>query len=83
MAFPRQPAFPWLSEKITMKTIKLLSVIICAMAMLGGRAIAADEKKPCCEATAEAGKKCQHKCCQKQAEKGKVCKRCHKQEEKK
>jgi len=49
MAFPRQPAFPWLSEKITMKTIKLLSVIICAMAMLGGRAIAADEKKPCCE----------------------------------
>jgi hypothetical protein len=68
-----------------MKAIQFLSVILCAAALCSGRALAADEKKPCCDATVEAGKKCEHKCCQKAAEKGKVCKKCHpaKGEEKK
>ena len=36
-----------------------------------------EDKKPCCEATVDAEKKCDHKCCQKAAEKGKICKKCH------
>ena len=31
----------------------------------------------CCDATVEAGKKCEHKCCTKAADKGKVCEKCH------
>jgi len=60
-----------------MKTIRLLSVLVFAAAMLAGPAWAADEKKPCCEATVEAGKKCDHACCKKAAEANKVCKKCH------
>jgi len=68
-----------------MKAIKVLSlsVAVCAFALMGVSTRAADDKKPCCEATVEAGKKCDHKCCQTAAEKGKVCKKCHKSEEKK
>ena len=67
-----------------MKAIKLMSVAVCAFALLNiGSVRAADEpKKPCCEATVDAGKKCDHKCCQTAAEKGKVCKKCHKPEAK-
>ncbi len=62
-----------------MKAIKLLSIAVCAFALLSIPAVqAADDKKPCCEATVEAGKKCDHKCCQTASEKGKVCKKCHK-----
>ena len=66
-----------------MKTIKLLSLAICAFALLSGGVRAADDKKPCCEATAEAGKKCEHKCCVKAGEKGEVCKKCHPKSDKK
>lgn len=69
-----------------MKTIKLFSVAVCAIVMLAGSIRAADEKKPCCDATVEAGKKCEHKCCVTAAGKDKVCKKCHpakKTEEKK
>jgi hypothetical protein len=68
-----------------MKAIRIFSVILCAAALCSGSVLAADETKPCCAATVEAGKKCEHKCCQKAAEKGKVCKKCHpaKGEEKK
>jgi hypothetical protein len=69
-----------------MKLVKVLSlsVAVCAFALMGVSTVrAADEKKACCEATVEAGKKCDHKCCQTAAEKGKVCKKCHKAEEKK
>jgi hypothetical protein len=62
-----------------MNAIRILSVVLCALALLGGPVRAAEAKKPCCEATVEAGKNCEHKCCKKQAEKGKVCKRCHKE----
>lgn len=60
-----------------MKTIRLFSVAVYALAMLAGSLRAADEKKPCCDATVEAGKKCEHKCCTKAAGKDKVCKKCH------
>lgn len=68
-----------------MKAIKLLTIAVCAFAWLGISNVRAaeDSKKPCCEATVEAGKKCDHACCKKAAEKGKVCKKCHKTEEKK
>jgi hypothetical protein len=60
-----------------MKTIRLLSVFVFATAMLADPAWAAEQKKPCCEATVEAGKKCDHPCCKKAAEANKVCKKCH------
>ena len=63
-----------------MKTMKYLSTLLCLAALFAGASLVrgADEpKKPCCEATVEAGKKCDHKCCQKAADKGKVCKKCH------
>ena len=61
-----------------MKAIKLMSVAVCAFALLSVSSVrAADDKKPCCEATVDAGKKCDHKCCQTASEKGKVCKKCH------
>lgn len=66
-----------------MKAI-ILSVAVCAFALMGVTSVrSADDKKPCCEATVEAGKKCDHKCCQTASEKGKVCKKCHKDAEKK
>jgi hypothetical protein len=69
-----------------MKAMKLLSVCAFAVALLASPVWAAEEKKPCCEATVEAGLKCDHPCCKKAAEKGKVCQKCHpkkKAEEKK
>ena len=71
-----------------MKNLKLMTTLLCAAGLLAStgvfRALGEDEKKPCCEATVEAGKKCEHKCCVKAAEAGKVCEKCHpKKEEKK
>jgi len=75
-------------RKKNMKTTKLMTTALCALAMLASTSIVrvtqAQEKKPCCEATVEAGKKCKHDCCVKAAEAGKVCEKCHpKKEEKK
>ncbi len=62
-----------------MKKIAMVSTLLCALAFVAGPTVARaiDDKKPCCEATVEAGKKCEHKCCQKAAEDGKVCEKCH------
>ncbi len=65
-----------------MKTLKILAAALFAASVLSGPIYAADEKKPCCEATVEAGKKCEHKCCVAAAEKGKLCKKCHPAEKK-
>ena len=66
-----------------MKRITTLSAVVCALAMLGlaNLARADEEKKPCCEATVEAGKKCEHECCKKAAADGKVCEKCHPKKE--
>ena len=69
-----------------MRLVCSLGAMACALTLLGAPSAlrAADDKKPCCEATVEAGKKCDHKCCQKAAEEGKVCEKCHpKKDEKK
>ena len=67
-----------------MKTPSFLTVVLCTLALFGTTsALRAAEgektdKKACCEATAEAGKKCPHPCCVKAAEAGTVCEKCHK-----
>jgi hypothetical protein len=62
-----------------MKTIPALSTLVCTVALLSGAMFlrAAEPKKPCCEPTVEAGKKCEHKCCVSAANEGKVCEKCH------
>lgn len=70
-----------------MKFMKSLTVALCTVALLASLSIRAEDdkkeaKKACCDATVEAGKKCEHKCCQKASEAGKVCKKCHKEEKK-
>ncbi len=66
-----------------MKLIKTLIVTCCTFALLTGVAVRADdEKKPCCLATAEGQKGCEHACCKKAGEEGKICKKCHKEEKK-
>ena len=66
-----------------MKTTKIATTVLCALALLVSTSyLRADEdkkeeKKPCCEATVEAGKKCEHKCCVTAANDGKVCEKCH------
>jgi len=70
-----------------MKIMTSLGALLFAAALLAGPGIVRardDEKKGCCEATVEAGKKCKHECCVKAAEGGKVCEKCHpKKDEKK
>ena len=67
----------------TMKRITTLSTALAVAALLAAPILlrAADDKKPCCEPTAEAGKKCDHKCCVKAAGEGKVCEKCHPKKE--
>ena len=67
-----------------MRTIKTLGALACVAALLAGPSFvrAVDEpKKPCCEPTVEAGKKCEHECCVKAANDGKVCEKCHPKKE--
>lgn len=68
-----------------MKIMTTLGALVFAAVLFAGPGLVrAQEKKPCCEATVEAGKKCKHECCVKAAESGKVCEKCHpKKEEKK
>jgi hypothetical protein len=67
-----------------MKTITSLGALLFAATLLVSPGILAqEEKKGCCEATVEAGKKCKHECCVKAAEGGKVCEKCHPKKEKK
>ena len=55
-----------------MKSLKALVIAVVAMAFCSTSVFAA-----CCDATVDAGKKCEHKCCTKAAYKGKVCEKCH------
>jgi hypothetical protein len=64
--------------------MKTFISIVCSLALLGAICYAADkpaekpaDKKPCCEATVEAGLKCTNQCCIKAAKDGKVCEKCH------
>ena len=66
-------------QRTNMKPMRLLTVSICTFALVAGASLlrADDEKKPCCAATVEAGKTCQHECCKKAAADAKVCEKCH------
>jgi hypothetical protein len=76
-----------------MKLIKTLSVVICALAILAGPAIAADAAKDkdskdkklpaCCEKAKAEGKECTHKCCVEAKKEGKTCEKCGKKGDKK
>ncbi len=68
-----------------MKTTSFFTALVCTLALFGTTRILtaaegdkAAEKKGCCDATTEAGKKCAHACCVKAAEAGTVCEKCHK-----
>ena len=62
-----------------MKSVTSLVLAAVALAISSSGVLAA-----CCDATVEAGKKCDHKCCVKAANDGKVCEKCHaKKDEKK
>jgi len=65
-----------------MKLIKLLSAVACALAILAGPVMAADEKpaadkKTCCEKAKAEGKECTHKCCIAAHKDGKSCEKCN------
>ena len=71
-----------------MRPLKLMTAMVCALALIATSsrirlgAQEKEQKKPCCEATVEAGKKCKHECCKKAAEDGKVCEKCHPKKDK-
>ncbi len=73
-------AYSWPTEKGNkMKLVKSLVLATVTLAFCSSSVFAA-----CCDATVEAGKKCDHKCCVKAANDGKVCEKCHpKKDEKK
>lgn len=60
-----------------MKLTTWFSLGLFVLALTAAPMWAAEVKKPCCEPTVEAGKKCKNMCCKKAAEKGEVCKKCH------
>lgn len=68
-----------------MKLIKLLSVIICSLALVAGTAFAEGKegKKSCCEKAKAAGKECTHPCCVEAKKAGKKCEKCSAKKEKK
>jgi len=59
----------------TMKLIKRLTAVTCALALLAGPALAAE--KTCCEKAAAEGKECTHKCCVTAHKEGKSCEKCN------
>jgi len=65
-----------------MKSIKLITVIICTLAWVGSTTLHAES---CCEKAKKDGKACAHKCCIDAAKEKKVCEKCNpkKTEEKK
>jgi len=73
-----------------MKLVKILIVTACAVAVLAGPVMAAEEKpaekkQTCCEKAKAEGKECTHKCCVAAHKEGKSCETCnpHKEDLKK
>ena len=63
-----------------MKSIKMLSVIVCALFV----ASTANVQAGCCDDAKKAGKECSHKCCVEATKAKKTCEKCNpKKEEKK
>jgi hypothetical protein len=59
-----------------MKAVKLLSVAVCAAALLFSPLAALAES--CCVKAKSEGKNCSHECCVKAHKDGKVCEKCQK-----
>ena len=74
-----------------MKLVKILIVTACAVAVLAGPVMAAEDKpaekkkQTCCEKAKAEGKECTHKCCVAAHKEGKSCETCnpHKEDMKK
>jgi hypothetical protein len=65
------------------KSMKSITAVIAALAILGCVSLGAAEQT-CCEKAKAAGKECDHKCCVKAKKEGKTCEKCNpKKEEKK
>ena len=62
-----------------MKTIRLITVIVCTLAWVGSTTVNAT----CCTDAKKAGKECTHKCCVEAAKNKKVCEKCNPKTEKK
>jgi hypothetical protein len=72
------------NEKMKAMKLTLVAGLLCAAALLASTGLVrAEDKKPCCAPTVEAGLKCEHECCVKAAKDGKVCEKCHPKEDKK
>ena len=64
-----------------MKSIKLMSLIVCAFALTLGTA---NLQAGCCDDAKKAGKECSHKCCVEATKNKKTCEKCNpKKDEKK
>jgi hypothetical protein len=69
------------TKKGIMKSIRTLSLLVCAFALVVGTA---NVQAGCCDDAKKAGKACEHKCCVEAAKNKKTCEKCNpKKEEKK
>ena len=59
------------------KTMKSITAILCAVAMLASAGAVFAQEKNCCEKAKEAGKDCSHACCVKAKKDGKTCDKCN------
>ncbi len=64
-----------IEDSQTMKLIKVLSAVACAVGLLASPALAGE--KTCCEKAALAGKECSDKCCVAAHRAGKSCEKCN------
>lgn len=63
-----------------MKSMRMWIALGCAVALVSGSAMAAQqkaEKLTCCQEAAAAGKECRHKCCVAAHRDGKSCTKCN------
>ncbi len=68
-------------EKVkSMKSIKSLVAIACALAFVASVSIARAES--CCDKAKAAGKECSHKCCETAKKAGKTCEKCNPKKDK-
>jgi hypothetical protein len=66
------------TKKGIMKSIKTLSLLVCAFALVVGTA---NVQAGCCDDAKKAGKECTHKCCVEAAKAKKVCEKCNPKKE--
>ena len=70
----RRAATDRITKRKDMKSIKMLSMALCAFALTFGTA---NVQAGCCADAKKAGKACAHKCCVEAAKAKKVCEKCN------